>query len=679
MRKVCVRHRTGPLGGITGLALAIALAVAPVSAHPPFPQCKAAPAYASAYQLVSAFRPAIYQIQTYGREYLPEVDARYAESSLFKDTRHCPANSAKLKSANAKDCWKPGGNAVLVDGAGYFITVSHNLFYGLDRDNPIFFKGLPIRDVPKRTLDDLAKTPKDRRWHSELAGVAGKAGPVVRLVGPRGRIYAVEEIMFGSPHTACTKDVRDDRGDAGDNCLRRIDFSILKIRDEDLGALAKDMAAHAAVPELFLGEPFADPNSSRLTLVAINAHQSADAEPDQFEQDFDWSSIIKDLGPENESDYLITRGWSVPGNSGGPAFDEKGRLRGLLRGPYSAANDALRKLTRLGAVKDFLARTPVEKNSLAERLMNALNGDSAPEAKSEARAAIGDALAGELGALDTLRILTPVIADWRAARDGVLPQPQRYRVGLRDFDMAVALLNAATCNFLTGESFTLIEAIAAANRPFGSDPTAGEVVFGPAGPERRARDAQILSMVNRLSDSVEAAGRADPADELTAERSRLAALYSTMLEGSEFLEPSAAVADALPRYGLTLAASGGDAATILSLAHRSLETAPRDWRSAALAAHALWSRGFERDSREMALVGLALTEEAETYYLQSNRHVEAEAARALRKHLRQTLPALAPLTSRSIGEQSIGLVARYEGGMLASTARLNALAHAAAN
>jgi hypothetical protein len=277
---------------------------------------------------------------------------------------------------------------------------------------------------------------------------------------------------------------------------------------------------------------------------------------------------------------------------------------------------------------------------------------------------------GDFSALETLRIVIPVLDAWRTtSADAVAPFV--FRSALRKYDTAIALLNATTCNFMIGESFALLEAVIAANRANDTE-GAGEVDFTDTGPGK-IETASMLMLANRMTDSIEALRRAGETSAYESRRGALVSFYSSMLVGEPGTTP--AVTAALPRFGLLLAAEKlPDLNQILKLAEQSLDVASRDWRSALLAAHALKLAGHLAESREMALLALALTEEEERASLQRNDHGAANAARRIRDDLRASFEPISAMTPAEIGRASKGIDQLHERGSLPSAALVKNLA-----
>lgn len=627
----------GVLGAVTA-AFFVAPAIA-AGEDLPFPYCRALATYTDARQLASAFEPFIFQIETYGLDGLPE-DGKYQEN--LDD--ECWPYDRDAKSP----CWRQSGNATLVDPAGVFITVSHNLHYR------------------KRPRDKA----KDRRWHSELLNTKNPP-PLVRVRRGDGAVFAVEERAFGSPYVNCDQWQRA-HGEIADDCARVLDFSVLVLRDEERGEFERDRSADRPPPDLYLGETFADQNSSRLTLYAY-LDAALDKEPAAFDHQIDWSSINRMIESDgSETQHFITRGGSVDGTSGAPAIDEKGRIRGLLRGPcksniFCGGGDDVRSyLTRVAAARYFLTHAPLARESRAERFVAGLASGEVPSDLA------ADAARGNLTALETLRVLTPLLRDWRDHKANPSATPFAYRAALRQYEPSMALLNAATCNFMTAESYALVEAIIDANKPRGEEGP-GQISFGGNGPERAGRNA-ILTIANRMVDATLSIARNAPEDAIGAgPKEALLALYDDLLRVD--LGATEEAARALPRYGLLLASQpGADAGRIADIAERSLAAAPRDWRSALLAAHALDLGGYAAESREMALVALALNEEDERERLQASDLAGAAAARSVREHLQRSLDPLKAMSAPDIGRASSGLVRRFDEGKLAGPERVSDVA-----
>jgi len=561
------------------------------------------------------------------------------------------------------------GTAFLIDEAGYFLTAGHNL----SGANPGKYR------IRKACPAHLKRVAAEFNVHEVSCG---NPGPV-----------RVTPAMFGAlpVNQRCT---------GGDR-----DFSILKVEfsndAEKRKQEEKALADIRAIPDLFLGAPYADQFAVAITLLGFASGEQFTDPPWVYQHFAGWQSPKSKW--ERPQAYLVTDGGSMNGLSGAAALDNRGRIWGINKGPepkgprYVSKDEyeqqqkkekerkekckekhkkCTEKKTELTGMHTFTRITDLAAPLAAVPLSGApkefVDGIVAGDLNALANR---NALLGRFSHYESYRIVQNVLEgadtdqDGKPDTDANGKAKNKFQAGMKKYPYH--LLNIARCGYHTFDMARL-----------GAELARLGVSLTPENPDDResvlvlANAAYDMGAAFAPTNSVSLANE-PAADQLILVRTLFEAGFADMnLVDFGAAEDKLFWGAALARYGLLVSQFGDPDHTIFAnanlekLAATALALAERDWRAALAAAKALRRRMEHAAGAEMALIAMALAEEEETRALQTDAQRSVFELRYVRAAIKSEFRALAHLDDAEIAANTRGLMERYQTGSLLGQAIL---------
>lgn len=443
--------------------------IVPAQADLFHPRCTTSkPDFSSDRQRVSFFRPLVFKIEKFGRKSLPEFGEPYVDLDIDIDNRRQPGAEPNFTAyckkyirdttrPTQKGCWEQSGIATLISADGIFVTASHNLHY--EKGAVRYHQHNRIKVFEAHPAATYAKK---RRWHSELVPENNNQ-PLLRLIRPGHPPIYVDEIRFGNPAKRCELSDLEDKEipqQQNEDCKTILDFSVLKSKHPiDV--------ADRVLPDLYMGSLDGAPEVSRLYSLAYDRITSdpSDLSNPRFGY-LDFQDTDRDTFSTKE---FVLSGKTRPGYSGSIAFDDYGRIWGVLGGPHQDKNSEKSYYTRVGEAGELLELETDNPQNPVRRYLKILEN---PEPNSRKQKEFLSKLAeGRLRHIETFQTLQAIMKEWE---DYKLTNPDSYRdflyaSGLRDYHIMSGLYNQGTCARLFGKTAALIAISEAIESDFGFD------------------------------------------------------------------------------------------------------------------------------------------------------------------------------------------------------------------